>query len=312
MRLPQKKKPGDPVMAEDWNVLLDAITARTPRSGNGLKLICSSGGFAYSSPPQMVTHISHPPFSVIGMEKAGGSYKVTIKEGWVIERRPQSDMHPAVKFHIPKTSGTALNATPRPQLTMAIGATAWCRVQTDTQGMVSTDPTIVVDTADHDGLHYYPQDPDESGQTGDYYIKLFKLVDDGGTPAVVVYQQSDIEHWAQLWTGQNIGSGARIFKEYTDDENNYKFRCITGISPISVYENGDTIEVSFGGWVGANINWEIYQTTFSHDAEGHLVATRATSPEFTVYFRNGIAIGLVDPADNPQDLHVIASDRNSV
>ena len=27
MRLPQKKKPGDPIMAEDWNLLLDAIGA---------------------------------------------------------------------------------------------------------------------------------------------------------------------------------------------------------------------------------------------------------------------------------------------
>ena len=29
-RLPQKKKPGDPVLAADWNTLLDAIAARTP------------------------------------------------------------------------------------------------------------------------------------------------------------------------------------------------------------------------------------------------------------------------------------------
>ena len=45
-RLPQKKKPGDPVLAADWNTLLDAIAARTPRAGTGLDLIASSGGFA--------------------------------------------------------------------------------------------------------------------------------------------------------------------------------------------------------------------------------------------------------------------------
>ena len=49
-RLPEKKKPGDPVLAADWNALLDAIAARTPRPGAGLELIASSGGFAYSAP----------------------------------------------------------------------------------------------------------------------------------------------------------------------------------------------------------------------------------------------------------------------
>ena len=49
-RLPEKKKPGDPVLAADWNSLLDAIAARTPRPGAGLELIASSGGFAYSAP----------------------------------------------------------------------------------------------------------------------------------------------------------------------------------------------------------------------------------------------------------------------
>jgi hypothetical protein len=250
MRLPQKKKPGDPVMAEDWNLLLDAITARTPRSGNGLKLICSSGGFAYSSPPQMVTHISHPPFSVIGIEKAGTAYKVTMKEGWVIERQPKTVLHPAVGFWMPKAGTVKLDATPRPQVTMAIGNTAWCRIKTNNQGLITEDPTISVSGANHDGSHYFPEDPDASGQDGDYYVKLFKLEDDAGTPRVRVYQQSDIEHWAQLWTGRNVGTGSRVFKEHTEEENIYKFRSIKAGSGITVTENADDIEVETSGWWG--------------------------------------------------------------
>ena len=91
MRLPQKKKPGDPIMAEDWNLLLDAIAARTPRPGDGLKFISSSGGFAYAAPTAARRHSQgQPPFSVIGIAKSGGGYKVTIKEGWVIERQPKT------------------------------------------------------------------------------------------------------------------------------------------------------------------------------------------------------------------------------
>ena len=47
MRLPDKKRPGDPVLASDWNVLLDAIASRTPRPSPGMELVFSSGGFSY-------------------------------------------------------------------------------------------------------------------------------------------------------------------------------------------------------------------------------------------------------------------------
>jgi hypothetical protein len=47
MRLPPKKKPGNPVLASDWNTILDAIAARTPRPSSGLELAFTSSGFAY-------------------------------------------------------------------------------------------------------------------------------------------------------------------------------------------------------------------------------------------------------------------------
>lgn len=47
MRLPPKKRSGNPILASDWNLLIDAITARTPRSSAGLELVFTSGGFTY-------------------------------------------------------------------------------------------------------------------------------------------------------------------------------------------------------------------------------------------------------------------------
>lgn len=47
MRLPPKKRPGNPILASDWNMLLDALEARTPRPSAGLELMFTSGGFAY-------------------------------------------------------------------------------------------------------------------------------------------------------------------------------------------------------------------------------------------------------------------------
>jgi hypothetical protein len=47
MRLPPKKRPGNPILASDWNALIEALEARTPRPSAGLELIWVSGGFAY-------------------------------------------------------------------------------------------------------------------------------------------------------------------------------------------------------------------------------------------------------------------------
>jgi hypothetical protein len=311
MRLPQKKKPGDPVLASDWNLLLDAVAARTPRSGAGLELVASSGGFAYSKPGQSIpANPGFPPFSVIGIEKSSASFLVTVKEGWVIERRPKAADTPAVKFQVPKIGGISMDTIPRPRLTMTIGQTAWCKVQTNASGEISSQPEIIAAAADQNGNHYHPEDPEGSGGAGNYFIKLFKLESDGGSPRVKVYQQSDIEHWAQLWRGINVGAGSRVFKRHDEAQNRYEFRTLKAAAPLSLVESSTEITVSFIG--GANINWRVFQTTFSTDINGHLVASRGTIPEYTVYIRGGIVMGLVDPADNPPNLLTIDADRNSV
>ncbi len=246
IRLPQKKRPGDPILAEDWNTLLDAIAARTPRPGPGLELIASSGGFAYSQPAdQIIPRQSLPPFAVIGIEKSAGSYEVIIKEGWVIERKPKSEDNPSVKFHMPKSGATTLDTIPRPKIAMSIGDTLWCKYETDIMGEVSGEPEVIVAADDQDGIHYYPEDPESSGQDGTYYVKLFKLENDGGFPKVRVFQQSDIEHWAQLWTGENLGSGARVYKEHKETENIFKFRTIRGDYGVREKETDTEVELDF-------------------------------------------------------------------
>lgn len=233
MKLPLKKKPGDPVLARDWNLLLDALAARSPRQGSGLELISSSGGFAYSLPPgAAVPRQALPPFAVIGIHKAGNQWEVYIKEGWVIERKPKSyGSEPAVKFWMPKVGETTLDTVPRPKLTMNFEDYLYCKYETNVEGELSGDPEMIVSSDELNGVHYKPVDPEESGIEGTYYVKILKLESDDGTPRVKVYQQSDIEHWAQLWTGENLGSGARVYKKHEDLENVFKFRTIIGDEP---------------------------------------------------------------------------------
>ena len=299
VRLPQKKKPGDPVLAEDWNLLLDAVAARTPRPGDGLKFISSSGGFAYAAPRPADTLPGQPPFSVIGIARSGGGYLVTIKEGWVIERLPRTDAPQAVKFHAPRHGGTPLDTIPRPQIPMAVGATLWCRIQTDDTGTINAPPEIVASAEDKPGVHYYPEDPEGSGQPGDYHVKLLRLENDGGSPRVKVYQQSDIEHWAQLWTGRNQGGHQRVFKEHREDLNEYHFRTLRGIFPLKTEENGDVVEIKVEG--GGNLNLTIEYASF--DGGGHKVL-ESPQVESVLYWRGGLFVGTADPDNGnpPPDL----------
>jgi hypothetical protein len=295
-RLPEKKKRGDPILAEDWNTLLDAIAARTPRPGTGLELIASSGGFAYSHPGGLfIPRQSLPPFSVIGIEKGASSYQVIIKEGWVIERKPKSEDVPTVKFHMPKSGEDRLDMIPRPKIAMNLGDTLWCKYQTDTMGEVSGEPEVIVASNDQDGSHYQPQDPEESGQEGTYYVQLFKLEDADGSPRVKVFQQSDIEHWAVLWTGENLGGGSRVYKKHLDSANKFQFRSLLGVDGIRAGEVGDEIHI---GGDGAHLNLEIY--VLQYDNDGHIYGS--ASLESTLYFRKGIYMGDADPDDgNPPE-----------
>jgi hypothetical protein len=297
MQLPQKKKPGDPIMAEDWNLLLDAIAARTPRPGDGLKLIASSGGFAYSKPGQKFNLPGQPPFSVIAIEKSGSKYKVTIKEGWVIDRLPKTTLHPAVVFRMPTASGTPLNATPRPQIEMSIGDYLWCQIKTTIEGLISETPLIVVDSTELEGVHYYPKDPEDTtsgGSEGNYYVKLFKLALEDGSPKVIPYQQSDIEHWAQLWTGENIGEGSRVFKQHDEENNIYQFRSLVGIEPVKVEEKEGSIEFSLDGK-----DMDITIVDWSVDNSGHIYQLSGNYDYDILCVRRGLVVGIFKAAALP-------------
>ncbi|MEI7815163.1 MAG: hypothetical protein WCJ13_10285 [Coriobacteriia bacterium] len=274
MRLPQKKKPGDPVLAADWNLLLEAIEARTPRSGAGLELMSSSGGFCYSVPPAMADAPKGlPAFSVIGIARDGGNYQVTIREGWVIERKPKDGDTPVVKFHMPKSGGTALDAIPRPQIAMVIGDTLWCKYETDATGEITGTPGLIVAADEPTGTHYQPANPEDSGDEGTdgvYHVKLFKLEDGDGTPTVKVYQQSDIEHWAQLWTAQNTGDGVAVCRGFHPEDNVHRFRTIMGINGINVQKSGDdeVIEVGLDSAYLSHLDLIIRNAYYSGYVEG--------------------------------------------
>jgi hypothetical protein len=85
MRLPGKKRPGNPILASDWNLLIDAIEARTPRPGTGVELVSSSGGFTYRVRKTAASGSSSDdcPFGEILTYKDGDTTKTGIRGGVV-------------------------------------------------------------------------------------------------------------------------------------------------------------------------------------------------------------------------------------
>ena len=85
MRLPPKKRPGNPILASDWNTLIEALEARTPRPSAGLDLISVSGGFAYRVRQMGGGSATIPgePFAEIITWKDGETKKTGIRGGVV-------------------------------------------------------------------------------------------------------------------------------------------------------------------------------------------------------------------------------------
>ena len=86
MRLPDKKRPGNPILASDWNLLIEAIAARTPRPSPGLELVHGSGGFSYRlrqlAPGNAAAPAPHP-FQILGSLDEGGNPRISINYGQI-------------------------------------------------------------------------------------------------------------------------------------------------------------------------------------------------------------------------------------
>jgi hypothetical protein len=61
MRLPSRKRPGNPILASDWNLLIDALEARTPRPGPGTEIIAATGGFSFRVRPTAASASASKP-----------------------------------------------------------------------------------------------------------------------------------------------------------------------------------------------------------------------------------------------------------
>ena len=192
MRLPRKKKPGDRILAADWNALIDALLARTPQKGTGMSLVSTPSGFYYRAEPKFGDGPSPRPFQ--------GSVKnpttITIAPGYVWGF---DGAGPAVSTHV---------EVEETDVTVSSSGSIWLEIDasfTDDPTKRTTktithpgDPDDTTEDIDVASSRAFPADASPvyttsepsagsagwSGSTGTFYIKILDFTVAGGVVTI--------------------------------------------------------------------------------------------------------------------------------
>jgi hypothetical protein len=188
---------------------------------------------------------AYPPFYKRMLIDAGEAYRVVLQPGWVIDRStvggesPPECVIPLMPVYIDGETSTRLDATPRPEIPIAIGNFLYCIYDTSDHGDIfpaeteddDLPPRVEVSSDDKGGVHYQPRNPgEEEGTKGRYWVKLGQLTageSEGDPPVWIPYQQSDIEHYHEIRTNKNVGSGKEVFRKHNPEDAEDEYRTLS-------------------------------------------------------------------------------------
>ena len=217
-----------------WKKLGEYLKGKQLNAGKGIKIenSTSSGSIISAKQPREKKQSQAPPFSVLSLRQTSSTqYSVELQEGWVIERKTRYDSTvDAVSFHEVNLGGAAMSTRPRNEVTLAHDQYAYVQFWTSAEGFVTSTPAINVASTVPNSTHHQPASGAGSGAYGNYNVKLFKLTVDNGSPKIIVYQQSDIEH-TRLPTFRNVGGERYIHKDWDGPADRYDFRTLKQHEP---------------------------------------------------------------------------------
>lgn len=187
------------------------------------------------------------PFAVISIKADGDNFKVTLQPGWVRDMLTQvedGDDADAVAYHMPTYSGTALDDVNPPAIGLAVGSSIYIKYLTDKTGAITDTPTVEVSADPLITTHYQPLDGDgEGGEDGTYHINIGTLKSGGESPVWLPRVGSDIVHWHELWTGTNLGDGAKLYKKRDPELDEFQFRTLKGRFGINYDEQDEEVQL---------------------------------------------------------------------
>ena len=243
-------------------------------------------------------------FKVTGATKDGSNYKCRVRGGYVLVRTTIQGEDSITRV-IPRISisGTLTELPPEDtaEITLTSGQAVFCKIETDDMDTLDDDggsppvPSVTIVAASESEASEQAQPIDDSnvsGVDGLYFYPLALMDVDESDNATIkqVQQGGPITHDPLLWKGENIGAGAKVFKDRDTTNNKYRFRSIIGDDGVDVTENSGDITITLDG---EDLNLQIHG--LSYDNDGAVYGSGSVID--TLYFRNGLYIGATDPSD---------------
>lgn len=222
-------------------------------------------------PMQNPVNLDFKQFSMQNPKLEAGQWSVEVFPGWVYDIDPKKaheDPAPAggtdpLQKFMPELNTTPLNelvGTPEkpPRLNVEAGDTVSLKIERNKKGEVQGPVTVVVRPAGN-AAHYHPEIVDEDSGGGEQFLywDVFDVESDGGTGIKSKpLWQDDVALTPFLWTGENIGDGENVLKEYVEDLGLYRFRTLLKDWGIIVRTEPNQIE------------FELNQINFGDDGAG--------------------------------------------
>jgi len=217
-----------------WRQLGEYLKGKQLSAGAGIKLetSTSSGSVISAKEPRQIRQSQAPPFSVLNTRAtSSATWSVELQEGWVIERHTKYDSATdAIEYHEVEINGQPMSSRPRQEIDLENNDFVYVEYETDEEGFLNTTPTIKHGATVQNSTHHQPPSGAGYGYGGTYRVKIFKFVNDNGSPKIVYYQQSDIEH-TRLPTFRNVGGARYIHKKWEGSADRYDFRTLKQIEP---------------------------------------------------------------------------------
>lgn len=257
-------------------------------------------------------------FSMQNAVLSGSQWSVQVHPGWIYSidppkaatsTPPAGGRDPIDKF-MPTLGGTALNAltgSPEapPRLDVAIGDVVSLKIERNKKGVVQSPVTVVVRPAG-DSAHYDPAiiSGDAGADENHLYWDVFEIESDGGSGVQSSPMwQDDVPLVPFLWTGENIGAGVQVLKEYDEISGNYKWRSHSaewGIL-VTLGAAGDTVE------------YELNLANYGDAAAGTLDTTLTSEPVLLTQAEStAIGAGAASKAILRRIAEGTASDRKQI
>lgn len=235
---------------------------------------------------------------------AGGNYACSIRGGWCLNRVVSSGTDAVVRS-LPQISIAAVLTDLPPDETAEIILTAgqyiFLNVTTDPNDVFDAAPTIVAAASSTTSTQAQPPDDTSgSGTDGDYYYPLAYL--DSGV-LKQIQQGGPITHDPILWEGENIGTGAKVFKDRDTANNRQRFRTIIGMDGITATQNAGDITLTLADIEDLNLTVESLEWTQDTADKGgvsnavDVMSFIRYNTDVIHYWRNGLYIGTTDPSD---------------